>query len=177
MIKVVALLLVIVLTISISSNLFFYSNNQSLSKQVLGLKEEIQVLNSANLTTALGIIEIPPYTEGNWWGNNYSYVWITGWVFNYGASMAKNAGLQVLAHDKADDILMNYTVPIVGYGVFSANEDKSLLPDYLQLAPLEFGNVLSQENATVRLSIFHEGNFKNDTTYEAIPIYDNALAP
>ena len=169
--KAVALLLITVLAISVSGNFIFYSNSQSLNNQVSGLKEEIRVLKSANLTAALGIVDFPPNSAATWWGTNYSYVWMTGWVFNYGASMAKNAGIQVLAYDTANTVLMNYTVPIAGYGIFSTNQNRTLIPDYLQLTPIQFGNVLSQENATVRLSIFHEGIFPNDTRFEAIPIY------
>ncbi len=161
-------------------NLFFYSNNQSLSKQTLGLSEqvlsleqEIKVLKSANLTTALGIIDIPPHAETIWGMNNYSYVWITGWVYNSGASAAKNAGLEVLAFDKTNSMLMNYTVPIVGYGVFSINDNKTLLPNYLQLTPISSGMVLSQQNVTVRVSIFHEDIFPNNTRLEINPIWQN----
>ena len=171
MARFVNYMLAFLLAITVITSLFFYTENLNLQSQVSNLKKEIVVLKSANLTTALGIIEIPPNSEGNWWGNNHSYVWVTGWVFNYGASMAKNAGLEVLAFDKANAVLMNYTVPIVGYGVFSTNENRTLIPDYLQLTPIQFGNVLSQENATVRLSIFHEGIFQNDTRFEVIPIY------
>jgi hypothetical protein len=66
------------------------------------------------------------------------------------------------------------TVPIVSGGIFSSNENKSLIPEYLQPTPLEFGNVLSQQNVTVRLGIFHEGVFSNSTTYEIIPVWKNA---
>ena len=145
MTRVANLLSASLLAVTVITALFFYTENLNLQSQVSNLKKEIVVLKSANLTTALGIIEIPPYAkEGNWWGNNDSYVWITGWIFNYGASMAKNAGLEVLAFDKANTVLMNYTVPIVGYGVFSTNENRTLIPDYLQLTPIQFGNVLSR---------------------------------
>src|SRR5512138_2523145 len=105
MVRAVNVLLASLLTVTVITSLFYYTDNLNLENQVRTLKEEIVVLKSANLTTALGIIEIPPfnpYSEAAWWGNNYSYVWITGWVFNYGASMAENAGLEVLAYDQAN---------------------------------------------------------------------------
>jgi hypothetical protein len=172
--KAANILLASLLGVTVLTSLFFYTETRNLQSQVTNLKQEIVALRSANLTTAIGIIEVPPYSEGNWWGNNHSYVWITGWVFNYGASMAKNAGIEVVAYDQENAILMNYTVPIVGYGVFSTNENKSLLPEYLQLTSLQFGNVLSNENATVRLSIFHEGVFSNSTMYQVNPVWENS---
>ena len=46
------------------------------------LEEEITTLKSANLVTGIRVVEIPPYGESYWGGNgNYSYLWITGWVF------------------------------------------------------------------------------------------------
>jgi hypothetical protein len=94
-------------------------------------------------------------------------------VFNSGAGMANNAGLNVLAFDEENFVLMNYTVPIVGYGVFSINENRTLIHSYVQLTPLEFGNVLSQQNVTVRLAIFHEGLFLNSTRYQINPVWGN----
>jgi len=90
--------------------------------------------------------------------------------------MAKKAGLDVLAFDEANAVLMNYTVPINegGIGAFSTNETlRNLIPYYLYPTPLEFGNVLSQQNVTVRLAIFHEGIFPNSTRYEINPIWHN----
>lgn len=173
--KAVILLLAILLSASLITSLFFYSENLKLKDQVYNLKQEINVLKSANLTTALGIVEIPPYSYSSeiWWANNFSYIWVTGWVFNSGAGIAKNAGLEVLAFDKENSVLMNYTVPIVSYGVFSINGNKTLIPYYQQLTQLEFGNILGQQNATVRLSIFHEGSFPNSTRYEINPVWEN----
>ena len=76
--------------------------------------------------------------------------------------MARKAGLMVLAFDEGNTVLMNYTVPITegGIGAFSTNETfRDLIPYYLYPTPLEFGNVLSQQNVTVRLAIFHDGVF------------------
>ena len=173
--KKVLTLLSIVLVAIMLLTLIIYTDNLRLKEQVLNLQKEIIILKSANLTTALGIVEIPPYSYSYdvWWANNFSYVWITGWVFNSGAGMAKNAGLEVLAFDVANAVLMNYTVPIVSYGVFSANENRTLIPEYLKLTQLEFGNVLGQQNATVRLGIFHEGIFPNSTRYEINPFWEN----
>jgi len=177
--KAVILLLALLLSASVIASLFFYSENLKLKDQVQNLKQEIIILKSANLTTALGIVEIPPYYSAPyssshvWWANNFSYVWITGWVFNAGAGMANNAGLNVLAFDEGNSVLMNYTVPIAGYGVFSINENRTLIHSYVQLTPLEFGNVLSQQNVTVRLAIFHEDLFPNSTRYQINPVWEN----
>jgi len=43
-------------------------------------------IESANLVTALGVVEIPPYEESYWGGNgNSSYLWITGWCLILGS--------------------------------------------------------------------------------------------
>jgi hypothetical protein len=175
--KAVTILLAGLLTLSVAISLFLYSENSILNSQVLSLKSEIEKLKSANLVTALGVVEIPPYGESYWGGNgNYSYLWITGWVFNSGASMARKAGLEVLAFDEANAVLMNYTVPITegGIGAYSTNYTlRNLIPYYLYPTPLEFDNVLSQQNVTVRLAIFHEGIFPNSTRYEINPLWEN----
>jgi hypothetical protein len=174
--RVVTLLLASLLALAVVISLFLYVDNLELERQVTNLNDEIVVLKSANLTTALGVVEIPPYGESYWGGNgNTSYVWITGWVFNSGASMAKKAGLQVLALDQSNAVLMNYTVPIASGGIaaFSSNETKNPIPYYLYPTSLEFGNVLSQENVTVRMAIFHEGVFSNNTRSEVNPVWHN----
>jgi hypothetical protein len=96
-------------------------------------------------------------------------------VFNSGASMARKAGLEVLAFDEANAVLMNYTVPITegGIAAFSTNETKNPIPYYLYPTSLEFGNVLSQENVTVRLAIYHDGVFSNSTRYQINPVWKN----
>jgi hypothetical protein len=176
--KVVALLLVFLFIVSVVYSVFLYQQNVNLRNENSILKEELTTLKSANIVTALGVVEIPPYWESYWGGNgNYSYLWITGWVFNSGASMAKKAGLDVLAFDEANSVLMNYTVPITegGIGAFSTNETlRNLIPYYIYPTPLEFGNVLSQQNVTVRLAIFHEGIFPNSTRYEINPVWENS---
>jgi hypothetical protein len=174
--KAVTILLAVLLTVTVALSSFLYSENQSLSSQVLSLNREIKTLMSANLVTALGVIEVPPYGESYWGGNgNCSYLWITGWVFNSGASMARKAGLEVLAFDEANAVLMNYTVPITegGIAAFSTNETKNPIPYYLYPTSLEFGNVLSQENVTVRLAIYHDGVFSNSTRYQINPVWKN----
>jgi len=174
--KAVTILLAVLLSISIITSSFLYLENLTLTSQVQSLNEEIKSLNSAYLVTALGIVEIPPYGESYWGGNGeFSHLWITGWVFNSGGSMAKKAGLEVLAFAEDNTVLLNYTVPITqgGIGAFSTNETfRDLIPYYLYPTPLEFGNVLSQQNVTVRLAIFHDGSFPNGTRYEMNPVWE-----
>jgi len=175
--KEVTILLVALFAVGWVTSMFLYYENLNLTNQVVSLNEEVKTLRSANLVTALGIVEIPPYGE-SYWGNNgnSSYLWITGWVFNYGAAMAREAGLDVLAYDESNEVLMNYTVPITSGGIaaFSTNPSKNLIPDYLYPASLEFGNVLSQENVTIRMAIFHEGTFANATTYQINPVWETS---
>jgi hypothetical protein len=174
--KVVALLLVVLLVVSVVYSVSIYQQNVKLRNENSILIEEIIALKSANLVTALGIVEIPPYGESYWGGNgNSSYLWITGWVFNSGAAMARKAGLEVLAFDEFNAVLMNFTVPVIegGIAAFSTNESRNLIPSYLYPTTLEFGNVLSQQNVTIRMAIFHEGVFPNETRYEINPVWEN----
>lgn len=174
--KVVALLLASLLIVSVVYSVYLYQQNANLRNENSILKEEIATLKSANIVTALGVVEIPPYAQSYWGASgNYSYLWITGWVFNSGASIASKAGLEVLAFDETNAVLMNYTVPITegGIGAFSTNDTlRNLIPYYLYPTPLEFGNLLSQQNVTVRLAIFHDGAFSNNTRYQVNPVWE-----
>lgn len=87
--------------------------------------------------------------------------------------MAKNAGLQVLAFNETNTPLMNVTVP-VSSGIFSTDPKKNLMPGYLQATSIDFGDILSHQNVTVRVGIYHEGLFSNSTTYEIIPVWTNS---
>jgi hypothetical protein len=174
----VTILLAVLLAVSVVMSLFLYSENLSLKSQVLSLKEDTKNSNSSNIVTALGVVDIPYYGE-NYWKENSTYgnLWITGWVFNSGAIMAKKAGLEVIAFDKANAVLMNYTVPITegDTGAFTTNETlRNLIPHYFHPTPFEFGNVLSQQNVTIRLAIFHNGNFQNSTKYQITPVWENS---
>lgn len=173
--KAVTILLAVLLSVSLASSVFLYFENQRLTSQVQSLDGEIKTLKSANVVTALGVVEIPPLGASYWGGNgDYSHLWITGWVFNSGASMAKQAGLQVLAFDESDTVLMNFTVPITEGGIGAFATKPNLIPSYLYPAPLEFNNLLSQQNVTVRVAIFHEGVFPNSTRYQITPVWESS---
>jgi hypothetical protein len=173
--KAVTILLAVLLIVSLASSVFQYFENQRLTSQVQSLNDEIKTFKSANVVTALGVVEIPPLGANYWGGNgDYSHLWITGWVFNSGASMAKKAGLQVVAFNESNAVLLNYTLPIADAGVDAFATKPSLLPSYIYPAPLEFNNLLSQQNVTVRVAIFHEGIFPNNTRYQITPVWENS---
>ena len=170
------LLLLIVLTIP--TIVYFNDGNSNLRKQIGelqkqlgGLQEEITVLKTANITTALGIVEVPPNYVNNFWGSNFSHVWITGWVFNSGASPAFDAELRVIAINETG-VIMNTTIPLVAYGTFSTDEDK-IKPNNENITPYTTENILSYQNKTISISIYHEGSFSSNTAYEIIPIWKN----
>ena len=179
--KVVPLLLVLLLVLSVVYSVFLYQQNLVLSNENSILKEEITTLKSANLVTALGVVEIPPYEESYWGGNgNSSYLWITGWVFNCGGSLAANAGLNVLAFNYTNHVLMNVTVPLDSRSGFAtATKDYLVpkvpywLPGSALLSELEYSTILGQQNMTVRFSLYHEGSFPSSTRYEMNPIWEN----
>jgi hypothetical protein len=80
--------------------------------------------------------------------------------------------LKVLAFEANGRILMNITVPLIS-GSYSTNENEPLMPYYIQLTPLAFGNVLSQQDLELRIAIYHEGTFSNSTKYEMTPVWTN----
>ncbi len=87
----------------------------------------------------------------------------------------KNARIQIVAFDETNTVLMNYTAPITegDAGAFTTNETlKNLIPYYFYPTPQFFGNVLSQQNVTVKLAIFHDGVFPNSTRYEINPVWE-----
>jgi hypothetical protein len=182
--KAVTIILVFLLTLTIPALIFYGIENTNLKKQISTLDDELASYKTANLETALGITEIQtaipsirnsPSIDSPDVGNFkvWSNVWITGSVFNSGKSMAYNAGLRVLAFENNSNLLMNTTVPLMS-GTFSYNDNESLIPDITQPTPFVFGNILSQQNTTVRISIYHEGTFSNSTTYELIPVWTNS---
>ena len=171
--RVAVVVLALALTLAMGLAAFFNAENVTLKEQIEDYRQELSVLKTANLTTALGIKEIPPDPNAAYWENGNSHVWITGYVFNCGGSIAYQAGLQVIARAEDDSVLMNVSLPLVNGGIFSANENKSLIPEYFTPTEHMFGNVLSQQNVTVRMSIYHEGSFSNSTKYEITPFWTN----
>jgi len=171
--------LVLIIVSTIPAIIYYNIENRILSEKIMELQQELITLKTANLIACLGVTEILPHPH-QIFGSKDSHLWITGWVFNSGGVKASNAGLRVLAFNETDAVLLNVTVPIVSGRTFSTALNESLvpavpywLPDAISLSDLEYGNVLSQENVTVRFSIFHEGVFPSSTKYEIIPIWEN----
>ena len=129
------LMLIILIALTIPTIVYYNTDeyqteNSKLKKQVGELQAEIRVLKTANLTAALGVIEEPPDLPTSQEDNQYcllSHLWITGWVFNAGGSMAVNTGLNVLAFDETNNVLMNVTVPIDSYNNFDTVTDDALI--------------------------------------------------
>ncbi len=171
--KATVAVLVAVLAFTMGLAALYNSENVTLKEQIKGYQQELTILKTANLTTALGIKEIPPDSDTAYWGNKYNHLWVTGYIYNCGGSIALQAGLRVVAKSEDNSTLMNMTVPLVNGGVFSADTDLSLLPAYLSPSFVEYGDVLSKENVTVRFSIYHEGSFSNSSTYDITPFWTN----
>jgi len=166
---VVSLVLLLLLALTIATSVFYNIENANLRKQVASLQEEIRLVKSANIVTALGITEVPlTPTSPNSWDRNYSHLWITGSVFNSGGGMAIGVGLNILAYDESGKVLLNVTAPILSNGYMVA------YPPHTGklLGPLNT-NIFSQQNMTVILGVYHEGIFSDSTRYEAIPVYEN----
>jgi hypothetical protein len=181
-VKAVSLFLALLLVLTIPTIVNYNIENSNLKKQVASLQEEISQLQkeigtlkpsslmTANIVTALGFTEVPPNPKSNSAiDRNFSHLWITGSLFNSGGGRAIGVGLNILAYDESNKVLMNVTVPIVsgGYSVTYA------IPPHNNLnpAPIMHTNIFSQQKMTVILGIYHQGIFSDSTRYEAIPIY------
>jgi len=167
---VVSFVLLLLLALTIATSVFYNIENANLRKQVASLQEEIRLVKSADIVTALAITEVPlTPTSPNSWDRNCSHLWITGSVFNSGLGMAIGVGLNILAYDGSNKVLLNETMPILdnGYIVTYA------VPPYTNQARPLTTNIFSQQNMTVIMGIYHEGVFSNSTRYEAVPVYQN----
>ena len=174
-ILIVSLVLLFLLVLNVAANVYYSIENANLRNQITVLQEEIESLkaeslNKANIVTALGITEVTPTpTSQNTWDRNYSHLWITGWVFNSGLGMAIGVGLNILAYDESNKVLLNETMPVLDNGYI---ETYAIPPHTNQPRPLTT-NIFSQQNMTVIMGIYHEGVFSNSTRYEAIPVFQN----
>lgn len=181
-VAIVALLVIVLFASSLSSVAIYYisvmsdkdSQISALKSQVSTLQSQISVLQSkiaslktANITTALGIVDLPPdKTYQMYPYDNKSRVWITGSILNAGGGWALNPRLQVLAFDENGKTLMNTTTS-VRYGVWDIERNSK----GIYFNSVEFEDMCPQQSATVSLSIYHEGFFPNSTTYRIVPVW------
>jgi hypothetical protein len=146
--------------------------NANLRSRIQALQDELTEYKTANLTAALGIVEIQAssVSELNW----SNYLWVTGYISNVGKATASNVAMQVYAFDNTNNTLMNATCPIHS-GVFDSSEKKNIVSQTFQVTSNEFtfGDILSQQKVIVRVGIYHEGSFPDTTTYKIIPIWTN----
>jgi hypothetical protein len=170
--------LLLILASTMPAVIYYNAENCRLSNEINDLRHELATLKTANLTAALGVTEIPPQPH-QIFGSKDSHLWITGWVLNSGASKAIHAGLTVLAFDETNAVVLNVTVPVTDREFSTAFDDSLVpavpywLPGATSLNKLTYGDVLSEENVTVRFSIFHDGIFPSSTRYQIIPIWEN----
>jgi uncharacterized membrane protein YciS (DUF1049 family) len=139
------------------------SQISNLENQVANLGSQAANLTSANLVTALGIVEIPGNSSTSMGGLNhtpvpYNYLFIQGSVTNTGKGTALNAGLKVVAYSKNGTLEINMTVPLSGFGNFGTDStiDKWISSAYGN-SSLALGFLSSGQTANVDLNIFHEG--------------------
>jgi hypothetical protein len=146
--------------------------NANLKSQIQALQEQLTECKTANLTAALGIVEIQAssVTELNW----SNYLWVTGYISNVGKATASNITMQVYVFDEANNTLMNVTCPIHS-GVFDSSEKKDIVSQMFQDTSNEFtfGDLLSGQKVEVRVGIYHYGSFPSTTTYKIIPVWTN----
>lgn len=172
------LLLLFSTLLSTYTIMYYQTDNSNLRKQLKGLQEEITVLKTANLTSAFGIIEVPARPD-QILGSINSHLWVTGWIFNSGGSIARNVALNVLAFNQSNDVIMNVTVPIASGSEFATATEDYLVPKVpyyvpgsISLGELKYGTVLSQQNMTIKFSLYHAGSFPDTTRYEINPLWE-----
>ena len=123
---VLSLTLLLIIASTIPAVIYYNTENCRLSNEISELRHELATLKTANLIAALGVTEIPPQPD-QIYGSKDSHLWITGWIFNSGASKAIHAGLRVLAFNETNAVVLNVTVPITDRGFSTALND-SLVP-------------------------------------------------
>jgi hypothetical protein len=178
-VKLVAILAVAILLITLLGTILYYNNLVNDKNSKISALESQGTPNpsntlTANVITGLGISDVPPDpTSKDSTARQYSHLWITGWVYNNGLAMAKNVGLVILAYDQSNKVLLNQTMPVMDSAIVYST---SIIHNSLK-PPILHTTILSQQNMTVIMGIYHEGVFPSSTRYEAIPIYDSSLPP
>lgn len=150
------------------------SDNNEIANLQSNLQAEVAQLNgtinSVNLQTALGITEIPYNSLYNQLNNTYNHLYISGSVTNEGLRTAYNAGLNVVAYDINNALVVDMTVPLTGGiyedGVTIGNSNSSSL-----IGSLTLGSLAAGQTATIDISIYHEGIA---TTWKVIPVWTNS---
>ena len=141
-------------------------NNEikNLTSQISSLKGQITNLTTANLVTALGVVEISKNNQEMPINQPYNHFYISGSVKNTGKGTAYNAGLNVVAYTANGTLEINMTVPLSNGGVFGTdNATNRYVTSTFGNSSLQLGPLYGGQTATIDLDIFHEGTVTNWT--------------
>jgi chaperonin cofactor prefoldin len=149
------------------------NQNNDLQTQIDELENEIprlqnKVLNltTANLVTALGIVEVPRDSLHNYPSPLlYNHLYISGSVTNTGSGKAYNAGLHVVAFAANGTEVVDLTVPLVNLYNRTGTEVTTFGPVFGTNAAtqiygngsLTLGSLNGGQSVQISLAIFHEG--------------------
>jgi hypothetical protein len=147
----------------------------NLKSQLTNLSGMLTNLTTANLVTALGIVEIPYNSPHNMVPKEYNDIYIQGSVTNTGRGVAYNSGLNVLASASNGTLLVNMTVPLDNGIVFGTDTQirnyLTSLYYYNVVNPQDYSSLGAGQVTAIDVAIFHEGVVSNWTV---TPVWTNS---
>ena len=148
---------------------------KDLGGQVENLSSQLADLTTANIVTALGIVEIPT-TYQNLNGPNsqylsapYNHLYIQGSVTNSGAGTAFNAGLHVVAFASDGTTEINMTVPMVNIAQFGTDANTTNYA-HQSVSSLNLTSLAGETTTPIYVDIFHEGTV---SSWTVTPVWTN----
>lgn len=138
----------------------------NLQSQLNGLQSKATNLTTANLVTALGVVEVPTDSPSNFPNPLlYNHLYVDGSVANNGSGIAYNAGLHIEAYAIDDSTVVNLIVPLVSQVNWTGTEVTMFGPVFGTNAKtqiygndsLMLGSLGPNQTTSISFAIFHEG--------------------
>jgi hypothetical protein len=149
------------------------NQNYALQNQIIDLQSQVAAfqskatnLTTANLVTALGVVEVPADSPKNFPNPLlYNHLYVDGSVTNNGSGIAYNAGLRIEAYTTDGSTVVNLTVPLVSQVNWTGTEVTMFGPVFGTNAKtqiygndsLTLGSLGPSQTASISFAIFHEG--------------------
>ncbi|HTY73995.1 MAG TPA: hypothetical protein VMD05_00325 [Candidatus Nanoarchaeia archaeon] len=151
------------------------SQVENLNAQVENLSDRLAELTTANVVTALGIVEIPTTYQSQIGSNPqdltapYNHLYIQGSVTNSGAGTAFNAGLHIVAYASDGTTEINMTVPMVNIAQFGTDAN-TMSYAHQSASSLNLTSLAGETNTPIYIDIFHEGTV---SSWTLTPVWTN----
>jgi hypothetical protein len=162
-----------------SQNSILENQTRDLQNIVSSLQSKATNLTTANLVTALGIVEVPKDSPHNFPNPLlYNHLYVEGSVTNSGSGIAYRAGLHVIAYAADGTEEINLTVPLVSLLNATGNEVTMFGPVFGTNAKtqiygndsLELGSLSAGQTVQISLTVFHESTV---STWTVTPVWKN----